>query len=302
MELRELRYFVALAEELNFTRAAARLHLTQQAMSATIGRLERRVQRQLVHRRPRGCSLTPAGLALLSPARALLSDAERLADDVLAFPAGSGAAAAADGLAASSASGLAGPLRLGVATGGAPRVLPALLAGLKDRGRRGRRSVAVTETSPHAGLLAVATGQIDMAVVYGPQVQDDRVRLRPIACEPKVAILPASSPLADAQQLAAADLLDQPLAARHPGISEAWEGFWTLHEERGEDARRLGPAATSFTEVLWKVALRDVVLTLPAPVVEQFPARQFGVAYVPAPHLPPVHYYLATPTTRAEQP
>lgn len=301
MELRELRCFVALAEERNFTRAAARLHLTQQAMSATVARLERRAGQQLVHRRSRGCSLTPAGLVLLGPALALITDADRLANAVRNFPAVSLGGAAADAFMASPRAGFTGPLRLGVAPGGAPRALPALVAGLKDRGRAEQRSVAVTETSPHAGLLAVATGQIDVAIVYGPQPNDDRVHLRPIASEQRVAIVPASSPLADAHELGAADLLDQPLAARHPDMSEAWEGFWTLRQERGEDARRLGQPATSFTEVLWNVALRDVVLTVPAPVVEQFPAHHFGVAYVPAPQLPPVRYYVATPSTRVTE-
>lgn len=302
VELRELRCFVALAEERNFTRAAARLHLSQQAMSATVARLERRAGQQLVLRRPRGCSLTPAGLALLGPARALITDADRLTAAVRDFPSVPREGVIAGALAGLSRTKSTGTLLLGVAPGGAPRGLPALAAGLKDLGRTQQRNVAVTETSPHGGVLAVATGEVDVAVVYGPQPDDDRVHLRPIASEQRVAIVPARSPLADAHELAASDLLEQPLAGRHPDMSEAWEGFWTLRQERGEDARRLGQAAKSFHEVLWNVAVRDVVLTAPATVVEQFPAHQFGVAYVPAPQLPLVHYYMATPTAGAMEP
>lgn len=76
VELKHLRAFVAVAEELNFTRAADRLHLAQQAL-AQIRQLEERVGQQLLQRTTRKVELTPAGVALLEHARALLGGADR---------------------------------------------------------------------------------------------------------------------------------------------------------------------------------------------------------------------------------
>jgi DNA-binding transcriptional LysR family regulator len=76
MDLRSLRYFVAVAEERHFGRAAARLHMTQPPLSRAIKQLETDVGALLLHRSPAGVTLTPAGTALYDEARALLDHAE----------------------------------------------------------------------------------------------------------------------------------------------------------------------------------------------------------------------------------
>ena len=73
VELRHLRYFVAVAEELHFTRAARRLHIAQQPLSAAIARLEQQLGVTLLARTTRRVELTEAGAALLEPARAALA-------------------------------------------------------------------------------------------------------------------------------------------------------------------------------------------------------------------------------------
>jgi len=77
VELRHLRAFVAVAEELNFTRAAERLHIAQQALSTQVRQLEERVGEQLLVRTTRKVELTPAGLAFLDHARLVLGGADR---------------------------------------------------------------------------------------------------------------------------------------------------------------------------------------------------------------------------------
>jgi DNA-binding transcriptional LysR family regulator len=77
IELRHLRSFVAVAEELNFTRAAERLHMAQQALSTQIRQLEERTGAQLLERTTRRVELTPAGEALLEHARSVLAGTER---------------------------------------------------------------------------------------------------------------------------------------------------------------------------------------------------------------------------------
>lgn len=76
VDLRRLRFFVLLADELSFSRAARRAQVSQQALSSQIRCLEKEVGRVLVFRTTRRVELTPAGLALLPKARASLANAE----------------------------------------------------------------------------------------------------------------------------------------------------------------------------------------------------------------------------------
>ncbi|NEB79028.1 LysR family transcriptional regulator, partial [Streptomyces sp. SID14478] len=78
MELRTLRYFVAVAEELHFGRAATRLHMSQPPLSRAIKRLEAEAGAPLLVRAPGGVTLTPVGTVLLDEARSLLDHADRL--------------------------------------------------------------------------------------------------------------------------------------------------------------------------------------------------------------------------------
>ena len=81
-DLRQLSYFVAVAEHLNFTRAAESLYVGQPTVSAQLRRLERYLGVTLLVRTSRQVELTPAGRALLPQAQALLDEARRLADSV----------------------------------------------------------------------------------------------------------------------------------------------------------------------------------------------------------------------------
>src|SRR3982751_859397 len=75
-DLRQLRTFVAVAEELNFTRAAERLHLAQQAVSRSVAQLERELGVELLERTTREVALTAAGAALLSDGRDVVASAD----------------------------------------------------------------------------------------------------------------------------------------------------------------------------------------------------------------------------------
>ncbi|BEK87236.1 LysR family transcriptional regulator [Nocardia seriolae] len=85
MELRQLRYFVTVAEEANFTRAAARLHLAQPGLSAQIKQLEHELGQPLLDRTSRSVTLTPVGEAVLPLARAALEQVERITQTVDEF-------------------------------------------------------------------------------------------------------------------------------------------------------------------------------------------------------------------------
>src|SRR5258705_7219567 len=121
LQTRRLRYFVALAEELHFSRTAARLHIAQQALSKQIRELEETLGAQLLERSTRNVQLTPAGAAFLEAARATL-------------------AALDDGVEAARrlARGDAGTLRLGYVVGGAPQLPRPILDELPPRHPRVR--------------------------------------------------------------------------------------------------------------------------------------------------------------------
>src|SRR6266567_5312377 len=152
--LRDLRYFVAVAEELNFTRAAERLHISQPALSKQIRSLETAVRAQLFARDRRNVSLTEAGTALLSIARPLLDRWDE------------GTAAVADAAAAE-----ARKLRVGTLTSLGRDLYPGVIDHFTKRQPGWRIELqSVGWGDPTAGLHDRAT---DAAFVWLPTGADD---------------------------------------------------------------------------------------------------------------------------------
>jgi DNA-binding transcriptional LysR family regulator len=150
VELRQLHYFVAVAEELHFTRAARRLHIAQQPLSAAISRLEQQLGVKLLARTTRRVELTEAGTALLDPARAALQAVE-------------------EALAAAQAAGRgeSGELVIGLSSGAWYGLEP-LFDAVRARQRGLRLHVRQQSTRPL--LDDVRAGRLDVAV--GLCVQD----------------------------------------------------------------------------------------------------------------------------------
>lgn len=186
LDVRTLRYFVAVAEELNFTRAAARLFVAQQAVSRDIRQLERRLGTPLFVRTTRRVTLTPEGERLLVKARELVALHDAIVDDV----GGPGRPVIID------------LLSDGRLTG--PRVLEALRAAAPDLDFLGRYGGA---TAAAAGLLRtteldIAVGRIDWV---GQSKADDLDR-RLIRFEPLAVLLPADHPLGSLEAVPVARL------------------------------------------------------------------------------------------------
>ncbi|WP_190812767.1 LysR family transcriptional regulator [Saccharopolyspora pogona] len=148
MELRHLVSFLAIAEELHFGRAAARLHLAQPSLSQHLQRLERSVGVALVARNSHEVRLTPAGVTFRELAQDIVARAER---------AGQAARAAA--------AGRAGTVRVGYNFPAGQRILPATLSALHSR----HPAIDVTMFEMRTGpqLAALADGRLDVAMVYG---------------------------------------------------------------------------------------------------------------------------------------
>jgi DNA-binding transcriptional LysR family regulator len=212
MELRQLLYFVAVAEEEQFTRGAARVSVAQPAVSAQIRRLERELGEALFHRDPRRARLTGAGEALLPHARAALTAAERGRDEI-----------------ASLRGMLAGRLRVGVAGPVDHRFAEALGAF-----HRAHPAVEIAFTQQHNEPLlgAVANGDIDAAIVgVGVQPLPPRVGARVVATEPLIVAVGRGEPLSRRGRVSLAQLREQPMITLVRG-----SGLRTVLESACRDA------------------------------------------------------------------
>lgn len=255
MELRHLRSFVVLSEELHFGRAATRIPLAQPALSNQIKQLERELGARLFDRGPGGVRLTSAGETFLVHARATLGAADRALRAVR-----------------EQADGVEGTLTIGIfAHGAAELTMPILRAFCIARPRvqlRVRELDFLQQTSE------LVEGRVDVALLR-PPLADDRVHEALLASEPRVAMVPADSPLAEAGVLKVGDLLDEPVLASHPAEPRAWTDFWRLTPHRGGLApREVGPGdVTTVNELLTAIALRGCITTTAASVPRFYPSR-----------------------------
>ena len=181
IELRPLRYFVAVAEEMHFGRAAARLHMTQPPLSQTIQALESQLGTPLFSRTRRSVALTAAGRALLPEAQRLLMQAESL-------PA----------LVQRAAAGESGQLRLAFVSSADYSVLPIALR--EFRSAYPAVQIDLREATSDVQLEELAAGNIDLGILIPPVPDKLKTILDyfPVLTEPLVLALPADSKLATA--------------------------------------------------------------------------------------------------------
>ncbi|MEU7872781.1 LysR family transcriptional regulator [Dactylosporangium sp. NPDC049140] len=188
-ELRQLRYFVAVAEHLSFTTAARELHLAQQSLSQQIAALERTVGARLLDRDTRGTRLTEPGRLFLAEARAVLDAADR-----------------AVAVARRAESGELGRLRLGFLASVANYMLPLVVRACREHLPDVEVSTADTAIDPL--VAGLRDGTFDLAFTRPPLVPD--LNTRTLAREPVCAVLPASHRLAGRAAVALAELAGEP--------------------------------------------------------------------------------------------
>ncbi len=275
IELRHLRYFVAVAEESGFTAAARRAHVTQQVLSAQIRQLEDAVGTALLSRTSRGVVLTAAGSAFLDVARDMLASLDR------------GVAAARN--AARSVSGRL-VVGLSAATGGLPRsrVLAAFAAAYPSVDV----DLAVYDLAhPAAGLLDHGT---DVALLR-PPVEAPGLALEVVATEARVFVLASGHPLAGRSWLDLPEVAGLPWVAAPLSVDgcapAAFRDDWLAVPRPDGGVPAVGAVARTIEE--WReyiVAGRGIGLC-PASA-EAFSARP-GTVFVPARGLPPTSLCVA---------
>lgn len=179
MELRQLACFVAVADEGNFTRAAARLHIVQSAVSSTIKSLERELDTPLLDRNSKRVLLTDAGAALLPRARAALHAAQEAADAV-----------------AEVRGGLRGTLRLGTLTSVRVLDLPALLGEFHRRHPGVLLQTSALPSGSQGLVEALLERRLDLAFVSLPGPCPAGITLTDLTSSVLDLVVPAGHPLA----------------------------------------------------------------------------------------------------------
>ncbi|WP_413755015.1 LysR family transcriptional regulator [Streptomyces sp. MMBL 11-3] len=253
MDLRQLRYFVAVAEELHFGHAAARLHMSQPPLSRRVRELEEELDCLLLVRSPRGVWLTDSGRVLLDEAREILERVERTKEKMRHS---SGHHTVVVGVVA-----------------GAGLALNAEIREVFSR-RQPQAAVRLREcalSDPSAGLR---TGQVDVALTRLPFDTTGLVT-RVLYEEPLVAVVPATDPLAKAAQVGLADLRGRIAFRLPPGTDEQWRDFWLATGADDPDA----PVVSTVGECLHAVVWRSAVGLLPAAAARRH--AMSGVSYVP---------------------
>jgi LysR family transcriptional regulator, benzoate and cis,cis-muconate-responsive activator of ben and cat genes len=259
MDLRQLRYFVAVAEELHFSRAAARLNLAQSALSSQVRSLEREVGGPLLTRSTRRVQLTPAGEALLLDANEILAAADGALDRARALVRGE-----------------AGELTIGSMGPAGGGLLAPLLARLGSRHPGLRVEVRALDFSDI--VESVRDRHVDVAFLYLP-LDEPELELIPLISEPRVVVLPRNHRLARRRRLRPRDLRDETFIMQPQAVPEIWRDHWLLVDEFGERPRISPRTADKLEDWLTLIGQGEGIDTAPA-IISRYYAWP-DVAFVP---------------------
>ena len=260
MELRHLRYFVAVAEELHFTRAALRLNIAQPPLSQQIRALEGELGVQLFVRTRRSVALTDAGQALLGQAREMLAAAQALPRQLQRV-----------------ARGETGLLRIGFSS---TLPLTKVLRDVVADHRRSHPDVALNLREMHTQLQfdSLARGELDVGLVRYNERAPEGIRLRLLRRDPLRLVVPAGHRFARRKSVSIADCRDEAFIG-FPG--DAGTGTGPLLKRLAAQAGfepRIAQEAREATTQIGLVAAGLGIAVLPAPLEA---VRIEGVHYVP---------------------
>ncbi|MCX4617770.1 LysR family transcriptional regulator [Streptomyces mirabilis] len=269
---RDLRYFVAVAEELHFTRAAEKLYVSQPALSKQIRSLERQLGAPLFDRDQHGVRLTPVGAALLPHARAVLA-AWAKADDAVRQARAAAQATLVVGMTTSPGRGGLLPAIRSRFTAAHPEIrLKLRQVGWED---------------PTAGL---ADRSSDVAFVWLPLADAERYRWVVVATEPRLVALPETHPLAGRERVDFADLLDEAFLAL-PAVAPELRDHWLALDARDGRPPVIGGEIASADEA-YEALVDGLGICLVAAGNVPLLARG-GVVVVPVDGISPTHFALA---------
>ncbi len=249
MELRHLHAFHVLAQELNFTRAADRLRITQQTLSAQLQQLESRVGASLFDRTTRVVALTDAGRTLLEHVPSILAAVDRAVVETLETMAGE-----------------RGSLTVGLAGVAGLDLTPRTLRDFAEERPMIELSVRNVDFADPSGGLS--SRDVDVALLWLPAPED--IEAIPLLDDVRMAVLAADHPLAAKDEISAAELAEQPFVWIE-GMDPVNRDYWTLAEHRGGRPARIGATITGFEDLFAAVRAGQAVSASPSMVVGSLP-------------------------------
>jgi DNA-binding transcriptional LysR family regulator len=269
MDLRSLRYFVAVAEERHIGRAAVRLHMTQPPLSRAIKALETGLGTALLHRSPAGVTLTAAGSVLYDEARALLEQSDQVHARV----------AAAAGTAT---------ITIGILSDTAEQAGTRLVAAYRERHPGVHIGIREADfTDPTTGLRA---GLVDVALTRAP-FDDTGISTHVLRSDPVGVILRTNDPLTRRDRLRVRDLADRQWLQLPDGTDPIWRAYWngtTCNSTRPNDGLRDGPVVRTVHECLQAILWNGSIGL--APLAHALPD---GLTSVPLADVPPSRLVVA---------
>jgi DNA-binding transcriptional LysR family regulator len=267
LETRELRYFIAVAEELHFGRAAAQLSIAQPALSKTIQRLESRLKVRLFTRSSRSVTLTPAGAALLEHGRHALTAMTIAVQNT-------------------QRAGQDQPLRLVIKPGGDANLLSGILAAYADQPQARQVDILFSGSTDRADYLH--QGRADVGLLYAPFDDLTGLAAETLHVEGRVAVLPETHRLAGRRTIRLDDLAEETFP-RWRGVSP--ESSDVHLGGAGAVAGCVGgPEITDVAELVPLVRIGRAVAVLPRSLMTPKPA---GVACVPVEDAAPSRIVIA---------
>jgi len=260
MDLRHLRYFVAVAEERHFTRAAARLGIQQPPLSHQIRQLEEELGTKLLRRLTRGVELTEAGVFLLEEAHRILNHVERTKTDVQSL-----------------ARGTTGRVRVGF--GGATYFEPLVSQVIRTFRERYPGVTLIPEQSVTPRLIEkLKNNEVDIAFLRPPYDAQDWLGSDLLFEETMMAVLPSTHPLAGSASVRLADLAGEPFILFPRADSPGFYDEIVASCQRAGFPLKLGHETPNIPAIAMMVGTGFGVSIVPQSLSQ---VRVGGVVYVP---------------------
>lgn len=272
VEVRHLESFIAVAREGGITRAADRLHLTQQAVSAHVKHLERALKVTLLIRTHRGVVLTPAAEELVAGGQAILADLAQLAERVRKI-----------------AAERTGTLRLAFCPY-SMNLFAAQAAEAVEATVPGATVELVSVRTPREELALLEAGDADAAFMWLP-VGDVGLRYAPVRTDARAVALPARHRLADRTEVTLADLAGEPVVCPDMFTSPETERHWLVDPRPDGTPAPRGPKVAHIEECLLTVARGRGIWLAPEPLARWVPAM--NIRWIPVADAEPIELALA---------
>ncbi|MHB8532869.1 MAG: LysR family transcriptional regulator [Solirubrobacteraceae bacterium] len=269
LDLRQLRYFVAVAEDAQVTRAAERLHIAQPALSQAIAKLEGDLGVRLLDRHARGVTLTPAGEAFLPKARAALSAIEGAQDAISPWlPSDS-------------------RLVIGFLSVLGPVARPLLRRLMM---RNPEVDVETRHIDMSSRLRLLREREIDAELLFPPPAEAD-LDVATVLQSPRYVVLSDRHRLAQEPSLVFDQIRNETFPGRHPSVPEQWAHDAWLSDYRDARPKRTVETPTTVDEVWAMISAGKAISVLPEFMVRH--AASDGVRAIPLTDVEPLEVCIA---------